>query len=330
VNDDFLSKLREEPSPEFTERLEHRLRAIDEERATSLRRVPRRLSPLLSAAAVIAVVAAIVGLPPVRGAARGFLDLFRVKRFAAVPVDPERVARLQEGRLDLKAIVGEQVEVLEPAVEPELVASPEAAAELAGFRLKQPVTLPRDTTLVETRLARPGAFRLTLDAAKLQELARLMGARDVEVPPEWDGARVEVKATPVVALTYRRGSDEFVLLEARSPAVELPPGVDLTRLGQIGLEMAGLSPEEARIFARTIDWRSTLLVPVPAEEASFREVEVGGGRGLLVTSRQRPKAATRGGSRWRSVLLWSAGGLVFGIDGPGNGIEILLMAQSMG
>jgi hypothetical protein len=154
-----------------------------------------------------------------------------------------------------------------------------------------------------------------------------MGAEDVQVPAEWDGARVEVKTTPVVALTYRRGSDDFVLLEARSPAVELPPGVDLARLGQIGLEMAGLSAEEARIFARTIDWRSTLLVPVPAEGASFREVEVRGGRGLLVTSHQRPKG---GGGRWRSVLMWSAGGLVFALEGPGNGIEILEMAQSLG
>jgi len=329
VSDDFLSKLHEEPRPGFAEVLGRRLRAIDDERKAAHRPARGRAVPLLSTAAAIAVVAALVGLPSVRAAARGFLDLFRVKRFAAVPVDPERIARLQEGRLDLRALVGEQVETLEPAVEPEIVADPEAAGLLAGFPPRIPATLPRDATLVETRLGRPGAFRVTLDAAKLEEVAHLMGAKDVAVPPEWDGARVEVRTTPVVALKYQRGTDDFVLVQSRSPVVGLPPGVDLAQLGQIGLEMAGLSPEEARLFARSIDWRSTLLVPVPAEGATFREVEVHGGRGLLVTNHVRPRPSG-GRGRWRSVLLWSAGGLVFALEGPGNGIEILEMAQSVG
>jgi hypothetical protein len=328
LNDDFLSELREEPRPEFADGLGRRLRAIDAECAAAPPTVRRRAMPFLAPAAAAALVAAVVGLPSVRATARGFLDLFRVKRFAAVPVDPERVARLQEGRLDLRALVGDQVETLEPAVDPEVVAGPDAAGLLAGFTPRLPATLPREAALVETRLGRPGAFRVTLDAAKLEELARLMGATDASVRPEWDGARVEVRTTPVVAVTYRRGTDDFVLVQGRSPAVELPPGVDLAELGQLGLEMAGLSSEEARVFARKIDWRSTLLVPVPAEGASFREVEVPGGRGLLVTSHVRPKDGN--GGRWRSVLLWSAGGIVFALEGPGNGIEILQMAQSVG
>ncbi|HXB54225.1 MAG TPA: hypothetical protein VN461_05540 [Vicinamibacteria bacterium] len=327
MNDDFLSGFREDPPPEFTHKLWDRLQTIDAEKKA--RRAWWPGGPLLVGATLLALIVSLVGLPPVRAAARGFLDLFRVKRFAAVPVDPERLARLREGKLDLKTLVGEQVEVLTPAAGPEVVETPEVAAQLTGLVLKRPATLPRDATLAEVRLQHPGAFRITLDAAKLEELARALGVTDVAIPPEWDRATVEVQAPSVVAMAYRRGTDEFVFLQARSPVVKLPEGVDLVRLGEIGLEMAGMSAEEARIFARTIDWRSTVLVPVPAEGANFREVEVPGGRGLLVTSYRRPKDGTRPGGRSQSVVLWSEGDRVFAVEGPGNGMEILEMAQSV-
>jgi hypothetical protein len=32
---------------------------------------------------------------------------------------------------------------------------------------------------------------------------------------------------------------------------------------------------------------------------------------------------------WRSVLLWSEGELCFGLQGPGEGVEVLEMAQSI-
>jgi hypothetical protein len=135
-------------------------------------------------------------------------------------------------------------------------------------------------------------------------------------------------------MRYHRGQDEFALLQARSPEVNLPEGVDLARLGTLGLRMAGMSPEEARLFARSIDWRSTVLVPIPMEGGTFREVEVRGRKGLLVTSHQPSKAATEGGghggSRWHSVLLWAEGNEVFAVHGPGQGVEVLEMAQSIG
>ncbi|HKC11420.1 MAG TPA: hypothetical protein VKI41_05120 [Vicinamibacteria bacterium] len=327
MNDDFLSDFREDPRPEFTQKLWDRLQKIDAE--GEVRRAWWRGGPLLTGAILLALIASMATLPAARAAARGFLDLFRVKRFAAVPVDPERIARLREGKLDLKTLVGQQVEVLTPATGPEVVETPELAAQLSGLALKRPSTLPRDAALAEVRLAHPGAFRITLDVAKLEDLARTLGVTDLAIPPQWDRAAVEVQAPPVVAMAYRRGGDEFVFLQARSPVVKLPEGVDLVRLGEIGLEMAGMSAEEARIFARTIDWRSTVLVPVPAEGASFREVEVPGGRGLLVTSYRRPKDGAPRGGRWQSVVLWSEGGHVFGIEGPGNGVEILEMAQSV-
>lgn len=331
MTEDPLAHLHEEPRPEFAATLRRRLQAIeaqDQERRASR----RRAAPVLVTAALLAVVGFSLSLRPVRAAAQSFLELFRVKRFAAVAVDPERLARLHEGKLDFKTLVGEQVEVIEPGREPEVVDGLEAAAALAGATLRQPSVLPQDAALAEVRVGSPGHFRVRLDVAKLEAVAQALGVEDVEVPPSWDGATVEVAGSPVVGLRYHRREGDFVLLQSRSPEVQLPAGVDLQALGAIALRLAGMSAEEAAIFARKVDWRSTLLVPMPAEGGSFREVDVNGAQGLLVTA-FRPSPPGPDGRRGRgpreSVLLWSTDDRVFALSGPGDGVIVLDMAQSV-
>jgi hypothetical protein len=128
--------------------------------------------------------------------------------------------------------------------------------------------------------------------------------------------------------------DSFMLLQSATPQVELPEGFDLAVLGRLGLRLAGMSAEEALSFSRTIDWRATLLVPVPVQGGTFREVEVSGQRGLLVTVQPPPMAAPDGStrsSRPRSLLLWSTADKVFALEGPGTrgGVELVEMAQSI-
>jgi len=331
VNDEFLSRFGEEPRPEFAGGLKRRLDEIEAEAAERARR-PWWPRPAFAGALAAAVVAVAFTLPPVRAVAREFLDLFRVQRFAAVPVDPERIDRLRTGGIDLKTFVGDQVEVLDPSQEPEVVESPELASALAGVDIRLPAAPPHDATLEEVAVVRPGAFRIRIDTAKLSELATLLGVENARVPASWDGATIEVHAPPAVALRYDRGDSRFVLVQSPGPEVALPDGVDLAELGALGLEMAGMSAEEARLFAARIDWRSTLLVPIPAEGGSFREVDVRGRKGLLVSGRQPDRTAedgTRRPGRWHSVLLWADEDRVYAAAGPGHGLEILEMAESI-
>jgi hypothetical protein len=280
----------------------------------------------------VAVVAVSFALPPVRAAAREFLDLFRVQRFAAVPVDMERLARLEESGIDLKTLVGDQVEVLDPAQEPETVGSVELASALAGIDVREPSAPPRNATFERLAVAHPGAFRLRLDVAKLREATDILGVPGAHIPAAWDGETIEVHAPPVVAMRYGRDDGDFVLMQSRGPEVALPEGVQLEELGALGLQMAGMSTEEARLFAGRIDWRSTLLVPIPAEGTNFREVEVHGRKGLLVSGRHRPRPGPDGKPRrgpWKSVLLWADDDRVYAASGPGHGIEVLQMAESI-
>jgi hypothetical protein len=71
-------------------------------------------------------------------------------------------------------------------------------------------------------------------------------------------------------------------------------------------------------MAISIDWRNTLVVPVPVDAASFRQVNVAGAEGLLIE-----RAA---GSR---QLLWSANGQMYVLAAPLGAAEMLEMAQSL-
>jgi hypothetical protein len=331
VSDDFLSRYREEPRPELANGLRRRLAEI--EAAEADHRPWRPWGLRLAGACALALAVGAFSLPSVRAAAREFLDLFRVQRFAAVPVDPERVEGLRASGIDLKTFVGDQVEILDPAQEPEIVETLEIASSLAGVDVRLPAKPPRDAHLEDIAVVRPGSFRVHIDTTKLEKMAALLGVEDAHVPPSWQGATVEVYASPAVAVRYGREGGTFTLVQSRGPEVALPEGVDLAELGTLGLQMAGMSVEEARLFARRIDWRSTLLVPIPAEGGSFREVDVNGRNGLLVSGRQ-PQTTDGDGTthrgRWHSVLLWADEDRVYAAAGPGHGFEVLEMAQSIG
>jgi hypothetical protein len=346
VSDDFLSRLREEPRPEFAGRLEERLRAIDAE-ARERRAAPgplRRFAPALAGASLVAASALAFTLEPVRAAARDFLDLFRVKRFAAVPVDPERLARLAQGGLDLKSLVAEQVQVVVPPEKPEPFASPEAAGVAAGIAVGQPGWVPSQAELSETFVVRPGAFRVQVDTGRLEALAAAAGATEVEIPAFWHGATVDVEMPPVVATRYQRPAAtgdlqaavdaSYVLLQAATPEVDLPEGFDLSILGRLGLRLAGMSAEDALAFSDATDWRATLLVPVPVQGGTFREVEVSGKKGLLVVvepPKDAPADPTGRRPRAHAALFWSTDDKVFALRGPASagGAGLVEMASSI-
>jgi hypothetical protein len=331
MNDDFLTEAREEPRPEFARALREKLRAQEAEEAQSAR--PSfgwrwRLASAGMAAALAGI--ALLAVPSVRVAAQSLLDVFRVKRVAAVPTDFKRLDRLSEN-LDMKTFLGEQVETLVDPGNTQTLDSVEAAAGASGLEVKLPKAVPNGFTGPTVRYRPAGTYRVTADMNKVQTILDTLEIDDVEVPWEANGAVFVVKAPPVVELVYRRGDSEIVFVQSQSPEVELPPGVDLRRLGEIGLRVQGLSAAEARSFARTIDWSSTLVVPVPVMGSEYHEVDLRGGKGLLVTMQhaRRPDGTRVTQGPRRSALIWTTNDRVFRLTGRGNGVDLLQMAHSI-
>lgn len=325
MDEKTLYCLRRSPPEEFKRTL----------RAALLRqnaRTPAGPPPLMRFAAVIVACLALAGafsVPSVRAAATAFLDMFRVVHFAAVPVDSGSMQRLRDSGLDLRALLSDQVQVLEKAGPPAPYATPAAAGAAAGFHVELPSWMPVgwNIEVPTVSVTGPTSTRITTNTARLAQILAALNINDVAVPQGIDGRSATVRTSPVVTVAWRHEGHSVQLVESPSPQVDFPSGTDLPGLAEIGLRIMGLSRNDAYRFAQSIDWRSTLVVPVPANVASFRQVTVQGGSGLLLQGAR----AGGGGQHGKpdAVVLWSDGSRVFSLSGSVGPEQLLEMAQTL-
>jgi hypothetical protein len=329
MDDRFLHEQRREPRPGFARGLRERLRGVEDEAPAR----GFRFVPALASAAGIALVALAFTVPAVRVAAQNALDLFRVRSFAAIEIDEARLDQLralhdQLGE-DPAMLVLDKQEVLQEPGKPVDYPSADLAGNAAGLPgLKQPRgPLPNDMRFTKAQVTGEGAARLTVRIDKLKKVIELLGLTDVRVPDQLDGQQVTVHIPAIVQQEYASDKTRMTLVEAHSPEVGLPPGADLRQLGEIGLRILGLDAGEARKVAGSIDWKSTLIVPVPTTAESFRQVQVNGHPGLYI----RCEAPDENGKRHRSgaVVMWTEGDRVLAIQSNLPGEELLDLAQTL-
>jgi hypothetical protein len=334
LDEDFLSKFREAPRSEYAKALWEKL-----QRQASTDLIPGRARsrlpiPALVTVCLLAVLAVLLSFPSVRAAAQQFLDLFRVQRFVAISVDParlEQLKQLKKGTMDVEALLSRNTQVLKEPGEPQVVDNPVAAGEIAGIHVSVPTALPEGMSLAQIRVQGEAAARFTADTVKLRQLLDLLDIRDIQVPEQLNGTTVTLHVPPAVVMNYTKANVSATLMQSLSPEITLPLGVDLPQIVEIGLRIAGLAPGEAQRFAYSIDWHSTLLVPVPANAASFREVDVRGTPGLLIETdgKSGPAPQNRPGFPSGSLLLWSGGDMVYALSGSIRSLELVQMANSL-
>jgi hypothetical protein len=324
MDDRMLHEYRREPDPRFASDLRERLRRHERPRHLPSPRATR----ILAAVAAAAVVTIVFAVPSVRVSAQAALDVFRVKRFAAIGVTDSRREQLASLEKDKEFLVFDRQEkILDPGP-PAYVASRQAATAQAGFDVSGPTFLPTGMVADSLFVQGEGAARMSVSEAKLRSLLERLDLRDVKVPAGIDGQWVEVRKPPVVLQRFRSERRRAVLFQARSPEVTLPAGWDLEQLGEIGLRILGLEPRDAKRIAKATDWRSTLLVPLPVNATAFRQVKVHGQSGLLITTTGEP-AADGKRARAKTILMWSTGDRIFFLQGDLEQQELIQMAESV-
>lgn len=317
MNDQFLHDLRREPPRAFARHLRESLDDRFEQR--SVLGFPFRGHGWVALAASLAIVAVAFSVPSVRVGAQAFLDMFRVANIVGVSFNAAQLRSRADNELDLTALIGGPVDTLEPSPAPVTVATVDEAAETAGFDVLEPAWSPVGLELGDIQVAGEEAAHFTPSTENLELIMDALGIDDLTVPDGLDGEDVSVLIPSIVQLSYG-GTDgtRVEFLQALSPEVTMPAGLDLPALAEIALRIAGLDREEAYDLASTIDWRSTLIVPVPAGEATFEKIDIGGHEGVAVL----PNA---GGFR---VLLWADGTRVFALSGSLALDELIEMAQT--
>jgi hypothetical protein len=332
MDDQFLKQYRQSPRPEFARQLQDKIEGdIMQPQPKTLRRQLARYSPALIAAAIILAAVLVLSLPPTRALAQDFLNLFRVQRFATIAINPARMQELENLDLDAEKLLSRNsANVVEPK-KPVKVASVQEASESAGFTVAVPATVP-DGAKLQVYVQGAGSGEFTADTEQLNEVLKLVGVEDVQVPAQLNGAQVKVTKPAAVMLEYTTKQGKLSLMQSPSPQVELPAGVEMKQLGEIVLRVLGLSPTEARDFAAKVDWNTTFLIPIPADAGEVRQVDVNGAEGLMLVSNGSGESfrGTRGGARnGDTVILWAKDGMVYGLSGNGNSVDILEIANSV-
>jgi hypothetical protein len=323
MDDRMLHEYRRDPDPGFARQLRERLRRVERPRG-----LPRPLVRALATACALGIVVALFTVPSVRVSAQAILDLFRVQRFAAVEFDESRLEKLQSLEKDRGLLIFDQKETLREPGPTRHVPSYEAASPEAGFAVSTPAYLPDGLKVDSVFVEGEGSMRVSVSEAKLRALLDRLDVNGVDVPQNLDGGWIEVRKPPVVVQRFVSPKRKAVLIQARSPEVSLPAGWDVAQLGEIGLRVLGLDEREAKRIARATDWRSTLLVPVPLDVTTFRQVTVRGNSGLLIVTTGEPAAEGKP-RRQGTMLMWTHGDRVFCIRGNLSASDVLQMAESI-
>jgi len=283
-------------------------------------RTNRKVQRVMAGIAGAALLIGLAAWTPVGALASEFLSLFRVEKFVVVGVNPERVEQIAKA-LDQDTFFGEQ-QMLEQAAEPIQVASLDEATQLVGFTPRQASEIFGAPTSIQVN--NRAATRFTPDVETIRQIFSEVGLDPKLVPENIDGKPFDIVVPAGVAQTYRdqATTNVYILAEMPSPTVTVPEGVDIKALGVAMLQLLGMSPQEAERVSSTIDWTTTLVLPIPTDMLSnMQEISVRGSSGLMFWN--DPDQPGHG-----AILMWQEGGHLYVVSGPGTG-NVLAFADGL-
>jgi hypothetical protein len=313
------------------------------------RKIPQKETPMLKrlfasnafrfVGVAVLLLALVISIPATRALADEVLNMFRVQQVTVIPVDFTGLQDLTgSGALgkQFTDLVSSSVNMTQKPGDPVAATDANDASQKTGFTVR----LPQNATFSHLSVTNTAAFDVTVDRTKAQALLDEAGRSDLVLPEAIDGAVISVTVPASVRADYgtcpdpsgsdanqsgtpgRNYPDCVILSEIPSPTVDAPASVDVAQLAQIGLEFTGMSSDQAAAFTSTVDWTSTLVVPIPKNAATYQQVSVDGVTGTLI---QRPADDAP-----QYVLIWIKNGIVYSIGGLGtNSQQALDMANSL-
>jgi hypothetical protein len=301
-------------------------------------------SPLMRAGlAILLILAVVLSIPSTRALAGQFLNLFRVQQVVVVPIDSTGMQQLTGNSTlgkQVSDLISSSVTTQQKPGSPVNVADAATASQQAGFSVRVPQAMTPSRISVEGA----GAFAIKVDVAKAQALLNEAGRSDLVLPTSINGENVSVTIPASVSVAYgtcpdpaapdttngfssngsagRRYPDCVILAEVPTLTVSAPADLNIAQLAQIGLEFTGMTSQQAQAFTQTVDWTSTLVIPLPKNAATYQQVTVDGVTGTLI---QRPADDAP-----QYALVWVKNGIIYAISSLGtNSQQAIQMANSL-
>jgi len=297
----------------------------------------------LAGLAIVLILVVALSIPSGFAWAGQFLNLFRVQQVAVIPIDPTGLMALRGDSTlgqQISQVLAQSVNFTQKPGAPQEVAGAAEASQAAGFSVR----LPSSQALQPRLVVQSGAaFNFTVDRTRAQALLDEAGHSELVLPQSIDKENISVTIPASVAASYgvcpdltadnspslglggsngRRYAGCVILAEIPSPTVSAPPDVDVKQLAQIALEFTGMTADQAQAFAQSVDWTSSLVIPLPKNAATYEQVTVDGVPGYLI---QRPVDDAP-----EFALIWVKNGVIYTIGGLGsNSDQAIAMANSM-
>jgi anti-sigma factor RsiW len=290
-----------------------------------------------AASLAAAVLTISLTFPATRSFAQRLLATLRVERVQTVSLDFSAMNTGTSSQpLEMLAKMLSDNAVVTTNEKESSADSQAAATQAVGFPVRM---LSTRTDEPSFSISGAHAFHLTLDRSRLQDVLDQAGRPDLLLPATLDGATVAVQVPRAVAMTYGdcKKADQqstslppsapanpcLVVMQAPSPSINVPSDLNIQQLAEIGLQLAGWSPEKAREFCQTVDWKSTLVLPIPRTVQSYETVSINGVRGTLMhfpeSNPKRPSFA----------LIWVDNGMIYSLIGKGDSSSAVQLASSL-
>ncbi|HUI43810.1 MAG TPA: zf-HC2 domain-containing protein [Terriglobia bacterium] len=301
----------------------------------------RRWAPAWGVALALCALAVAMAFAPARSWAQRVLALLRVEKIEVVAVNPvlpgpgtgDRTAKM------VQQLITDNLVVTQDPGKPRGVATVAEASSLAGFPAR---ALTGRADAPQVSVEGEQAFHFTLNRSRLQAIVDEAGRSDIQLPASIDGAEVAVHIPKAVVMRYgdlpeegalnggdasegaaAKAQNFLVFAQVPAPAVSVPPNLNIAQVAEAGLELGGMSPAAAQSFVSSVDWTSTLVIPVPVEGALTEKMPVDGVEGTLITAPpegRRPAGYT---------LIWIKNGIVYSLSGAGDASAAQALADSL-
>lgn len=292
--------------------------------------------PACGALATTALIVVLVTFAPARSWTQHVLAMLRVEKVTVVPLDLKFDKNSDTQEL-VRKVISDEVTVTLSAGKPQFVGDASQATQMAGFPVR---TFSDMKEAPKIGVVGEQSYIMKLDQARLQAIIDSIGKADLQVPDSINGQVIAVHIPKSVFLRYgncpekrnasKPGAEDqsklsdssgcTMFAEVPSPIVSVPPELNVPQLFQIALQAGGMSPEEAQAFSAKVDWKSTLVVPIPRRASSYSEEQVDGVTGnLIMGTGQRPEY----------TLIWVKNGIIYSIHGSGGPEQARALAKTL-
>jgi hypothetical protein len=293
-----------------------------------LARLDARTRGVAAALVAAVVLVGLVATPGGRAAAAGFLAQFRSQQFQVVSLDAHQSTQIGDvvnELLEIGVFAGDSLEEAGFG-EPRAAADLAEAGRVAGFAVPavDPSVLPAGVGRTPNRILVTPAreTRIIFDRDRALDYLRRNGRPDARLPERYDRTQlvVQVPAAVVQQFAGRDGGPAVLVGKAGTLGLDTEGGASLEELRELVLGLPGLPAETVAQLRAIDDWRTTLPLPVPADQVRWRPATVGGAEAFSFADQTGRLHA----------LLWQRGGYIWGVAGVLDSDEARDVADSLG